>query len=419
MKENFICSLPWEHLSIHPHGHSSPCCEVDWSSELAFSKNKVNGEYTLKVLNVEDGVESIINSDSNKQIRLEMLEGKIPSACSTCYKAEQAGAISKRLREKQPTIDYSTITKPDGSIDPNITNLELRLGNFCNLKCRSCNAESSTSWISDYHKLKNKINLPSAYDDIVNSDSTSYDWVDSYEFYEEIFKNAPELKLLQVSGGEPFLVDKHSHLLQLLIDSGRAKHMTVSYITNANYKFDRVRPILDKLTQFDNVTISISLDDTYKRNDYIRSLSNFQLTVDNIKRFLAEYNFTYSITQTVNAFNFFYIEELTQFLLKENLLTFDRSGPIRFINDNYVFSPDYQSANIFPKELRQQKIDSVKGLIPDYFFERLKGHYYNSETNGKLQEFLETTDAVDKVRREKFEETFPELHSLLNNITSK
>ena len=43
-KEKFICSLPWEHLSVHPHGHASPCCEVDWSSDIAFAKNKVNGK---------------------------------------------------------------------------------------------------------------------------------------------------------------------------------------------------------------------------------------------------------------------------------------------------------------------------------------------------------------------------------------
>lgn len=416
MKERFICSLLWEHLSIHPHGHSSPCCEVEWSSPLAFAKNKIDGEFTQRVLNVENGIENVINSDAYKQIRLEMLNGQIPSACTTCYKVEQNGGISKRLREKAPDVDYRLITAEDGSIKPSIKNLELRLGNYCNLKCRSCNAESSTSWIDDYHKLKHKVNLPSAYDDIVKSDTTSYDWVDSYEFYEEIFNNAPNLELLQVSGGEPFLVDKHSHLLQLLIDSGRAEHMTVSYITNANYKFDRIKPILDKLTKFKNVTISISLDDVYKRNDYIRSLSNFQLTINNIKRYIDEYNFTYSITQTVNAFNFFYIEELSQFLVAEGLFNFDRTGPIQFINDNYVFSPDYQSANIFPKELRQQKIDSIKGLIPDYFYMRLKGHFYNPEPNGKLGEFITTTAAVDEVRREKFELIFPEIANIIKTL---
>ena len=90
-KEKFLCSLPWEHLSLHPHGHSSPCCEVDWASPLAFAKNKQNGEYTMQVLNVNDGIPAIVNSDSYKQIRREMLDGEVPTACMACYNLEKAG----------------------------------------------------------------------------------------------------------------------------------------------------------------------------------------------------------------------------------------------------------------------------------------------------------------------------------------
>ena len=100
-KPKFLCSLPWEHLSIHPHGHSSPCCEVDWSSDIAFAKNKINGQYTPSVLNIDrDGPEAIMNSDAYKQIRTEMLAGEVPTPCLTCYRLEQAGGQSKRNRER-------------------------------------------------------------------------------------------------------------------------------------------------------------------------------------------------------------------------------------------------------------------------------------------------------------------------------
>lgn len=414
-KPKFLCSLPWEHLSLHPHGHSSPCCEVDWSSELAFAKNKQNGEYTMKVLNINDGIPAIMNSDSYKEIRKQMINGEVPSACMTCYNLEKAGGHSKRMRETILDEDFLvSITEEDGTIEPNVKNVELRLGNFCNLKCRSCNAESSTSWIDDYYKLKDKIKLPSTYDVIKRAPDTDYTWPEKAEFYEHLLKYTDGLYRLQISGGEPFLVDKHSHFLQLLIDNGIAQNVHVSYITNANYNFDKVaEKFFSKLTKFKSCSLSISIDDVGARNTYIRSLSNWDLTIKNLKRFINEYpNFHYSVTQTINVFNFLYVEELSQFLMQEGLLTMDGKHPI-FINDNYVFSPEYQSANVLPKEIRRQKIDSIEGKIPTTFFNRLKSNFYNTDCNNLGREFIETTNAVDKVRREKVRDTFPLLYQTI------
>lgn len=408
-KKKFICSLPWNHLSVHPHGHVSPCCEVNWSSQTAFAKNKVNGQYTGENLNIKNGVNQVINSDSYKEMRLQMLKGIVPDACTTCFNLEKIGGTSKRMREKAPDIDYQNITKTDGSIVPDITNLELRLGNYCNLKCRSCNAESSTSWITDYYKLKDKINLPSNFDKVKNSPDTNYSWVEDVELYVDILKYSKNIDMLQISGGEPFLVDKHSYLLDLLIQNNIAKNVSISYITNANYNFDKVKPILDKLKHFKQVSISVSIDDTYERNTYIRSLSNFQLTIDNLKRFLNEYDFNFLVNQTINAFNFLYVEELTQFLQNEGLYKLGSDSNRIFINDNYVITPDYQSPDIIPKNIRQEKLNEIEGKLPDYFYNRIRANYYDSPDNGKLQEFINTTKLVDKVRKEKMADIFPRL----------
>lgn len=408
-KTKFICSLPWNHLSVHPHGHVSPCCEVNWSSPTAFAKNKKDGKYTGENLNIINGVNQVINSDSYKELRLQMLNGEIPSACTTCHNTELIGGTSKRMREKAPEMNYEALTKPDGSIIPDITNLELRLGNYCNLKCRSCNAESSTSWIADYHKLKDKINLPSNFDRVKNSPDTDYSWVENIELYVDILKYSKNIDMLQISGGEPFLVDKHSYLLDLLIENGIAQNVSISYITNANYDFDKVKPILDKLKTFKQVSISVSIDDIHERNTYIRSLSNFELTIHNLKRFLDEYNFNFLVNQTINAFNFLYVEELTQYLEKEGLYTLGSKSNRLFINDNYVITPDYQSPDILPKQVRQAKLNEIQGKLPKYFYDRLKANYYDSPANGKLEEFYNTTKLVDKVRKEKMADIFPKL----------
>ena len=73
-----------------------------------------------------------------------MLAGKIPDSCMGCKKIEDGGGRSKRIRDSIWKDDWSKVTAEDGTITPNLRSIELRLGNHCNLRCRSCNAESST-----------------------------------------------------------------------------------------------------------------------------------------------------------------------------------------------------------------------------------------------------------------------------------
>ena len=396
-KSKFLCNLPWEHISVHPHGNCSVCCEANWNSFQ--STAATNGESH----NINEGIDTIMNSEHYRQIRKEMVEGKVPEACIKCHQVEEAGGKSKRQFVSEKPIDFSI--EEDGSIKVDLKNVELRLGNFCNLKCRGCNAESSTSWIKDYYKLKDQVRLPSDYENLLKSKSVDYSWTDKESFYDDLIDKSRNMELLQISGGEPFLVDKHAYLVDRLVEEGIAENLTVSYITNANYNFDKIKPTLDRLKAFKSVNISISLDDVGSRNTYMRSLSNWNLTIKNIKRYYEEYNFNYTITQTFNIFNFLYAEELYNFLQEE--------GVGMDINMNHITDPDYMSINMLSKEVRQQKIDSLKGNIPQHMYDSLYGNYYNTEQTDLVGTFLEVTEAIDKVRRESFKDTFPKLYNTI------
>ena len=405
----FICSLPWNHISVNPHGWSSVCCEANWDSEQSLARNKGDDP-----VHISKGIDKVINSDTFKSIRREMLSGEVPEACMSCYNIEKVGGHSKRLRSEIPPSNLLNITNEDGHITPALSNIELRLGNFCNLKCRSCNAESSTSWINDYNKLKDKINLPSSYDHLL-SRGVSYDWVEDPDVYLDLLKNIYNPEVLHISGGEPFLVDKHSYLLDLLIEKDLAKDMTVAYVTNASYKFEKITPILDKLNKFKQVVINFSLDDIDERNNYIRKLSKFETVINNIKKFTSKYNFIFDITQTIHIFNFLYLEELHILLEKEGLYKKDNTGVIRNINDNFVVLPDYHNVNVLPIGIRREKIDSLEGKLNSNFFDRVKKTFYNSPDNNLLEEFIETTNEVDRVRNESIRDIFPKLYKVVVN----
>ena len=415
----FICDLPWKHLSVHPHGVCSVCCVANHAHDQS-AASRLNSDGRYEKMNIKEGIDSIMNSDSFREVRRQMIAGEVPPACKTCWDVEVAGGTSKRQKDSHYNVDYDKSTKSDGSITVDLRNVELRLGNFCNLKCRSCNAESSTSWIDDFMKLKDKIKLPSNYDGLIKMDHTDYSWTENMDFYNELISYTKNLDQLHISGGEPFLVPKHFKFLDKLIEEDLAKNIQIYYITNGNYDFEKLVPALEKLKHFWYVNISISVDDIEDRNSYIRKNSNWELTVENIKNFITKYsfpNFKYTITQTVNAFNFMYIEELTEFLVKKGMYKTNGTGPIWRLIPNHVHAPEYQNATVIPIESRRKKLDSIVGKVSEEVYNDLYGRYYNAPQNGQQDQFYKVTETVDKLRKESWKDIFPKLKEALQKST--
>lgn len=405
MDKKFICDFPWIHISTFPQGNCTICCvakHIGDHNGHSWNKNP-RGKENLYLTVKNNSIPEIVNCDNYKSIRLDMLNDRVPEACQGCHQVEQAGGQSKRQRESVRNLDFVNLTKPDGSITPDLRHIELRLGNFCNLKCRSCNADSSTAWIQDYYKLKDKVELASGYDWIKSNSVFSFDWVDDESFYESLIEVSPNLEQVHISGGEPFLVPMHFKLLERLVNIGRT-NVAIHYHTNLNYNFEKLRPALDLLAKFKEVHISFSIDDVAERNSYIRSLSNWDLTIKNLKLFLENYKFIYRVTQTISVYNFLYIEELEQYL-KDN----DISIRLRY---NHAHSPDYLMALALPKAVRQEKIDTLSGKINDANWHDLYGHYYNPDDNGKFEYFKYFTQELDTVRNEELKLLFPRIGDL-------
>jgi MoaA/NifB/PqqE/SkfB family radical SAM enzyme len=401
MSDKFICDFPWVHLSVFPQGNCTICCVAKHSGKgNGHSWNRISEDKTKTVTVMNSTVSEIINCDNYKTIRLDMLTGKVPTACEGCHQVEQAGGRSKRQLETNRNLDHAALTADDGSIKSDLRHIELRLGNFCNLKCRSCNADSSTSWIQDYYKLKDTVKLASGYHWIKSNPEFSFDWVDNESFYDQLTELAPNLEQIHISGGEPFLVPTHFKLLEKLVREGKTD-IAIHYHTNLNYKWDKIIPALDLLTQFKEVHINFSIDDVGERNTYIRSLSDWDLTISNLKLFLTHYNFIFAVTQTVSVYNFMYVEELTQYLKENNIHI-----KVRL---NHVQSPDYLDANVLPKQVRQDKINSLQGIVIPRIWEDLYGHYYNPEANGQWDYFKYFTEKIDNVRNENLNTIFSKL----------
>ena len=402
----FLCDLPWIHFSLFPHGTTSVCCETEHKGGIGHGFD-IDQNNQRQILGVKDNnVADIVNCDSYKTIRKEMLAGKIPAACVGCKKIEDAGGRSKRIRDSNWKHDWKSITAPDGSITPDLRSIELRLGNHCNLKCRSCNAESSTKWIKEYNLLKDKLPLASGYDAIKKEDRYSFDWVDTDEFYHDLLSHCDNLEELHISGGEPFLVPKHFKFLQTLLQQGKTD-IRIGYHTNLNYDLDKIKPGLDILKEFKNVRFNLSLDDVGDRNAYIRNPADWKLSIKNIRLFQENYpNIQLMICQTVNVYNFLYVEELWNWLQKNDIDLYHYY--------NHVHSPDYQTAHIIPSNIRKEKLDNLKVKLPSHMYTDLMGRYYNDlEYPDSVETFKKFTLALDRSRGENCLKVFPKLGSIL------
>jgi hypothetical protein len=96
-----------------------------------------------------------------------------------------------------------------------------------------------------------------------------------------------------------------------------------------------------------------------------------------------------------------YVEELELFL---------QANAIKIkVGLNHVHSPDYLSAVTLSKEVRQQKINSIHGIISERNWQDLYGHYFNPEENGRMEYFKYFTKELDTVRKEDVVTFFPKL----------
>ena len=98
-KSDTFCPLPWQHLATHPHGGVTLCCISDHTDGLNRARNYKEEYNEFFDLNKQT-IEEHMNSDYYKEVRLDMLNNKMPKACMRCYDEEDKGIKPKREHER-------------------------------------------------------------------------------------------------------------------------------------------------------------------------------------------------------------------------------------------------------------------------------------------------------------------------------
>ena len=359
-------------------------------------------------------IESQVSAEGDYQLRNQKL------SCRSC----------RRFR----VIHYIQDTKEDGSLDDmNLHLWDLRLSNFCNFKCRSCGLDLSSSWHSDQNALAvnprmEEIGSNYYNNDIVEKSLISVkDKTDFLHMMEDHYKCVDEIYF---AGGEPLLMPEHYQILDKLIELGRT-NVKIRYSTNfSKFKFGK-KHVFDYWKQFKNLQLWVSVDGIGKIGEYVRHGFKDKNFDNQIKLFtesgIKPLDMCYMVTY--GAMNYLHLFDMIILFIKRNYVDYEEYfrgsrrmyfSPISYPNyldsrylPNWVKLKFFDRLKRFPDELKN--VGAKEWFISD-IMQRLNTIYSRSleyEFSYKqMNELIVTTEELDKLRKENFNEVFPYYNNL-------
>jgi glutamate-1-semialdehyde 2,1-aminomutase len=130
-------------------------------------------------------------------------------------------------------------------------------------------------------------------------------------FWKELAGVADQIRYIEFTGGEPFMIQEHFDLLQTIVSQGFAKQIEIHYNTNGTQYPEHAEHIWK---HFKCVEIAFSIDDIGPRFEYQRANARWTEVCANLDRFrdLREIykNIRMQVCTTVNIFNVMYLEDV-------------------------------------------------------------------------------------------------------------
>lgn len=347
----------------------------------------------------QDSLENVWSSESYRAVRRDLLEGRRPEVCKKCWREEDAGLTSYRMMSNRSRMfDYEAKEDPPFKV----RYLDLRLGNVCNLKCRTCNPVSSSSWIGEWREVQNLAKLTGdgeVFDAEGFSKLRNIAWPDDQRTLENLKTIAPSLEQIYLTGGEPTLIPKQFEFLDYLIDQGFAARIELNYHTNLT----KIHPrLIEYWRQFKHVHLNCSVDAVGELNDYIRHPSHWP-TLDKNLRALKNLNFlSLDLSSTIQVYNIFHLIPLFSYAeelgIKANIIL--------------VHQPRCFSIKTLPLMLKEKAAEQLAShdfgdLIENYA--GITDFMFSEDWSEYLPELISVTNKIDHLRKQNVLNHAPEL----------
>lgn len=441
-----FCALPWVHLATRPNGDMRLCCSANASG--------AGVDHVVGIVKEESGRHANFSIDTPLQawnneymrdVRVTMLEGKIPKSCTKCFDEESRGVSSKRIWETVHWMNQGVEipklieeTSKEGNVPDKLVYLDLRLGHTCNLKCVMCSPHDSSQWVAEHKKIYPLFKHETIKQEM-NWDKKSFNnfWHENPIFWEQLYAQIPNLKQIYFAGGEPLMIKEHKLFLEEIIRQGYADKIVVRYNTNGLLIDDDIINIWSK---FGKVRVGISIDAIGDRNHYIRFPADWDTLVENLHKMdNTPDNIQTSIATAIQILNVKHLPEFAKWKVEQKFkkINFERLmdnllGGGGIFNMHLLYIPTFLSIRCLPlkdkKEVREKFLELKDWLYDNYTtddeywvynsygWKRWQAvlDFMDSENNTHLlPAFKEYIEVLDKSRSLNFKLTFPELKHLI------
>ena len=414
MENNTFCVMPWLHLHAWPNGEAYLCCIGDTGNP-----ESVVGDIS------KDSIADIMNNDKMKSIRKDMLAGKKIPNCKNCYKVDDIKGYSwrKGFNEQFEDVIPSILenTAEDGTIDPKLLYVDFRFSNLCNLECRTCGGELSSSIANTEGREFSDKYIETLKDKGVYSKGNIIAFSKANEqFTDDLKQYLPDTRCFYFAGGEPLMQKEHFEVLSYIHDN-KWFDKELRYSTNLSNLMYKKTDLVELWKDFDNVWIMCSIDHVGEKLEHIRQNVNSERLWKNFDR-LVDTHFKLSITFVVSIYNIYYLDEFYQYLDDNNYL--ERLHSLEML---YVFGeaetpallPDFAKEQLIKKlttDLDSELYKELFKLFPG-LKESMLGleEFINGTSSFTFEQFIERTEQFDKVYKKSTKDTIPWLGEIIDH----
>lgn len=354
-----FCILPFTQIGSSNDGNYRICCVSEEIQDGGILK-PTGTPYNMRT----DSVDTVWNTQFYKQLRSDMLNGIQNSACEYCWNYENSGAYSKRMKNIDERIymynyqEYIDIAIENDNQMPLPSDLDIRVGTLCNLKCITCYPGASSLHYDELTEMQAKSMQPPSLHQIHFIDKLKQFNIDPDQFNPknidpaEILSNLePSLKLakhMSIVGGEPLVNKTTMRLLEYCVEQGYSKNMMLQIITNMSVINNK---IIDLLLNFDFPMLCVSWDhvDEAKFN-YIRYPLEYRVFRENFSTISQYSKIQKKLSTTWSIFNIFDFEAV----FDEWERVAQSFSDDFVINHGLVYYPNYFSLRYLEPEQKQE-----------------------------------------------------------------
>ena len=396
-KSKHFCMMPWVHMHLWPAGYTYPCCMSDPDLPIGNTQSQ--------------SLQEIWNGEELRKIRLNMLQDKPSPECRRCYELEENGMSTLRTGSIQNYAHHWNkveATADDGSAgDVNMAYLDIRFSNLCNLKCRSCGPQFSSSWFEDHKQIYGKLDHPKILkvrDDML-------------DFMDELDPLLESVERVYWAGGEPLITDEHYRILDKWIAMGK-RDVKMDYTTNFTQMRYKRKTAFEYWNAFEHVRVAASLDANHARGEYLRKNMDWAQVVQNRRDMIEQCPHVYfEITPTVSVYNVLNLPDFHKEWIEEGLLE-----PTN-IRINILLDPTYMRLQILPPWIKDRvrerydehitylkQFDNTSWVIKDY--ESIL-QFLQTDRTDEIKMWHFKTNRIDLLRKENVFDVFPELGDIM------